>query len=192
MLVLLHGYGADESDLFSLASLLDPSIELICPRAPVALDYGGYAWFDLYANGSSFRYEPDEIMKSATEVGNWISRLRLANPDRKLFLGGFSQGAAISLAAALVGAPLDGLIFMSGMMGGENPAIPPPAIPTILVHGTGDPLLPVDLGREVHARMKSWGWTPEHHEFEMGHEITQESFGAVQSWLSRQTQLVNQ
>lgn len=103
LLVLLHGRGADETDMAALARFF-PDVTLVAPRAPfLAAPWGygpGYAWYR-YLGG--VRPDPDHYQKSLDELHTLLLALpaQLPAPPGPLFLGGFSQGGAVSLGYAL-------------------------------------------------------------------------------------------
>ena len=51
LIVMAHGYGADENDLFSMAGEFPPVFHVVAPRAPLDLLYGGAAWYSLDFQG---------------------------------------------------------------------------------------------------------------------------------------------
>ena len=119
LLVLLHGRGADEHDLFPLLDVLDPERRLlgVTPRAPLALPPGGAHWYAFYRVG-----EPDPATFDATypRLVEWLESLGF--PPERTVLGGFSQGTAMTYALGLgQGRPRPaGLIALSGFM----PSVP--------------------------------------------------------------------
>ena len=103
LLVLLHGRGADETDLLALAPHLPPVL-LVAPRAPFRAapwGYGpGYAWYRFLGG---VRPDPDHYQRSLDELDDLLAALPGALPVQPgpLFLGGFSQGGTVSLGYAL-------------------------------------------------------------------------------------------
>ena len=86
-LVLLHGRGADENDLFPLLDALDPERRLAgyTPRAPLALPPGGAHWYPL---GPNLGYPPPEpFLAAAAVLGDWLDALPF--PPERIVLGGF-------------------------------------------------------------------------------------------------------
>ena len=102
LLVLFHGRGADENDLFPLLDLLDPERRLlgITPQGPLSLPPGGAHWYAVYEIGHP---DPGTFLPTYVAVSNWLDALAEETglgPDRTV-LGGFSQGAVMSFALAL-------------------------------------------------------------------------------------------
>ena len=52
-IILLHGYGSDENDLFSFADYLPNKYNIISIRAPFETPMGGYCWFSIDFNNSN-------------------------------------------------------------------------------------------------------------------------------------------
>src|SRR5213075_1056159 len=95
-LVLFHGRGADENDLFPLLDVLDPQRRLhgYCPRGPLSLPPGGAHWYVVPRVGFP---DPATFRSSYEAAGAWLDAL----PHDRVVLGGFSQGAVMSLALGL-------------------------------------------------------------------------------------------
>jgi phospholipase/carboxylesterase len=86
-LVLFHGRGADEDDLFPLLDALDPDRRLhgYTPRAPLSLPPGGAHWYIVPRVGHP---DPATFHAAYAEAGEWLDSL----PHERIVLGGFSQG----------------------------------------------------------------------------------------------------
>src|SRR5205814_1930285 len=70
-LVLFHGRGADEDDLFPLLDALDPERRLAAatPRGPLALPPGGAHWYALGGIGTP---EPTTFLSSFGAAATWL------------------------------------------------------------------------------------------------------------------------
>src|SRR4029077_14796559 len=112
-LVLLHGRGADENDLFPLLDELDPERRLhgYTPRGPLSLPPGGAHWYVLGGLGTP---ERETFVASYSALAEVLDGL----PYQRLVLAGFSQGCAMAYALALFrGRPRpDALLAMSGFI----------------------------------------------------------------------------
>ena len=53
LVLMIHGYGINEDDLFSFASDLPENYKIISLRAPYSLPYGGFSWYDINLDNSS-------------------------------------------------------------------------------------------------------------------------------------------
>jgi len=96
LLVLLHGYGADERDLFGLVPYLPPEVAVAAVRAPLAPPFPapGYSWYPI--EGLESR-DPEHVTAAATRLIEWTDAAASAHPSMGLI--GFSQGGAVALQA---------------------------------------------------------------------------------------------
>lgn len=96
LLVLLHGYGADEHDLFGLVPYLPDNIAVASIAAPLTPPWPapGRSWYPI--DGLNGR-DPDAVTHAAHAVLRWLDSH--AGDAAKIALLGFSQGAAVSLQA---------------------------------------------------------------------------------------------
>jgi phospholipase/carboxylesterase len=154
-LVLLHGRGADENDLFPLLDVLDPERRLlgITPRGPLRLPPGGAHWYAVQEIGYP---DPETFTDTFGLASSWLDDLaaEAGIPAERTILGGFSQGAVMTHALGLAaGRPRPaGLIALSGFM----PTVPgfaldlEPPLPRVAIgHGALDPVISVDWSRRA-------------------------------------------
>ena len=159
-LVLLHGRGADERDLFPLLDALDPERRLlgITPRGPLSLPPGGAHWYRL---GGIPTPDPTTFFPTFEAAAAFLDALPV--PAEQVVLGGFSQGAVMSWALGLGrGRPRPAAILaMSGFM----PEVPGfeldlgglEGYPVAVTHGSLDPVIPVEFGRGAAERARAAG-----------------------------------
>jgi phospholipase/carboxylesterase len=170
-LVLLHGRGADEHDLFPLLDVLDPERRLsgYCPRGPLSLPPGGAHWYVVPRVGYP---DPATFASSYREASEWLDAL----PHERIVLGGFSQGAVMSYALGLgAGRPRPAaLLAFSGFIPqvegwelDESQPFPPIAIG----HGTYDPVISVEYGRAARDRLEAAGADVVYRESPLPHAI---------------------
>ncbi|MBW3623092.1 MAG: alpha/beta fold hydrolase [Armatimonadetes bacterium] len=194
-LVLLHGLGSNEHDLLGLAPFLDPRLFILSLRAPFAFDEayaGAYAWFGMEVSPMGWAYNPIEAEESRRILVSFLDEATAAydlDPPR-IYLMGFSQGAAMALAVALT-APkrLSGVVAMSGSLLPEtleNPAAPEDldGLPILMTHGTHDEVVPVALGRMSRDRLQSYPVRLDFREYPMVHEVSEASLRDVSGWLA--------
>jgi phospholipase/carboxylesterase len=172
-LVLLHGRGADEHDLFPLLDALDPERRLhgYTPRAPLALPPGGAHWYVVPRVGYP---DPETFAEGYGALTEWFDALPFAAGD--VVLGGFSQGAVLSYALGLgMGRPRTrALIALSGFIPaveGWEPDLEPPFPPIAIAHGTYDPVIPVEFGRAARDRLEAAGAEVLYRESPIEHSI---------------------
>lgn len=151
-LVLLHGRGASEHDLFPLLDALDPERRLVgyTPGAPLSLPPGGRHWYRLAGIPTP---DPATYLAAVDLAKTWLSGITI--PHGRLVLGGFSQGAVMTYALALgkAAAQPAGVIGLSGFL--PRVAADPldraraQGVPVWVSHGTLDPVIGVEHGRQA-------------------------------------------
>ena len=170
-LVLFHGRGADEHDLYPLLDVLDPERRLhgYCPRGPLSLPPGGAHWYVVPRVGYP---DPTTFASSYAEAGAWLDSL----PHERVVVGGFSQGAVMSLALGLgVGRPrAAAVVALSGFIpevDGWELDTEQPFPPIAIGHGTLDPVIPVEFARRARRLLEAAGAEVLYRESPMGHQI---------------------
>jgi phospholipase/carboxylesterase len=159
-LVLLHGRGADERDLFPLLDLLDPERRLlgVTPGGPHYLPPGGRHW---YALGGIPTPDPATFAATAPRLAGFLDALPV--PMDRVVLGGFSQGTVMSYAMSLgPGRPRPaGLVAMSGFLPrvADWPLEPERlrGVPVGIAHGSLDPVIPAQFAAEAEATLTAAG-----------------------------------
>jgi phospholipase/carboxylesterase len=191
MLVLLHGRGANEHDLAPLLDELDPERRLlgITPRAPLSLPPGGAHWYVTRELGY-----PDAGTFSATfaQLTSWFDGLaeHVHVPLERTVIGGFSQGAVMSYALGLMqGRPSPaGIIGLSGFIptvaGFELDLASRRGLPVAIGHGTLDPVIGVEFGRDARDRLAAGGLDVLYRETPMSHTIDGEYMLELRDWLA--------
>lgn len=182
-LVLLHGRGADEHDLFGLLDLLDPERRLlgVTPGGPLALPPGGRHWYRL---GGIPTPDPETFLATVPLLAAFLDGLPV--PMERVVLGGFSQGAVMSWALALgPDRPRPaGIVALSGFM----PRVPDfpldltraAGLPVAVAHGALDPVIPVQFGREAAEAMRTAGAALTHRETAVPHTVDPAWIGSLQ------------
>ncbi len=193
VLVLMHGRGADASDLAALRPWLPASMALLLPQAPhpgAPWGYGpGWAWY---------RYEGEDRPDAATFSASQESlEQQLGALDATLgfrpgpvVLGGFSQGGAMALGYAL-SHPADVVAVMN--FSGFVPAHPTVTVSPATVagtaffwgHGTADPAIPLSLARRGRDALRAAGADLEARDYAMGHGIQPAEIRDAVAWLER-------
>jgi len=191
LVLLLHGLGSNEDDLFSLAPLLDPRFCIVSARAPHVLGPGAYAWFSILFGFDGMRVDVDEARRSSNKVIAFVGDLieRYPIDAKRVYLMGFSQGAMIAASVALSRPTLaSGAILMSGavlpeFMEHAASADELAGFPILALHGRWDTVVPIAVARNSKQLLKALPVELEYQEFDMDHEISNESFHTVVEWL---------
>ncbi|HLI05010.1 MAG TPA: phospholipase [Ktedonobacteraceae bacterium] len=194
LLLLLHGVGSNEEDLYGLAPYLDKRFLIVSARAPITLAPGSYAWSELTMTPQGPLINQAQVEASRKKIINFIGEVVKAygaNPSQ-VYLMGFSQGAIMSASVALTQPGLvAGVVMMSGRVLPEvqsEMAAPEQlrGLPFLVVHGTADAVLPVSHARASREILSSLPVDLIYKEYPMGHEVSAQSLADVSHWLSEQ------
>ena len=180
-LIMLHGRGADEHDLFGLKDRLDPRLDIYSLRAPFEFEWGGYAWFDLFEDGTV-----DE--KSFAQSRDEITAFILTVKTDKLFLLGFSMGAIMSYSIALSHPGIcSGILALSGFaapqLEKDYQLQQLQDLHIFISHGVNDPVIPIASARKTKAMLDGSNASVAYREYPMAHQISEECLTDLSVWL---------
>jgi phospholipase/carboxylesterase len=192
LLLLLHGYGSNEEDLFSFATELPDEYYVVSARAPYDMMYGSYAWYAINFDADENKFSDiDQAQQSRDIIAHFIDELVAAYPidSENVTLIGFSQGAILSYAVALsYPQKAQRLVAMSGYL---NTEIAVEGIATndfsnlkiFASHGTVDQVIPVEWSRKSIPVIKSLGIQVVYKEYPVGHGVAPQNFIDFKNWL---------
>ena len=190
-LVLLHGRGADENDLFPLLDVMDPQRRLVgaTARGPLSLPPGGAHWYAVRAIGYP---DPGTFLPTYERLTGWLDAFlaeQSIGHDR-LVIGGFSMGTVMSYATALgEGRPAPaGIVAMSGFLptveGFELDLERRQGLPAFIAHGSADPVIGVEWSRDARDRLQGAGADVTYRESAMGHGIDPRVMAELPGWVA--------
>lgn len=193
VLFLLHGYGSNKEDLFSFSNYLPPHFAVIALNAPIALPFGGYAWYELEFTAdmkrlSNYEQAHSSLKRLKENIEYYCDRYQLDKSHVSCL--GFSQGAILSWALGL-DAPkqIQQIIGLSGLIDPELLQQPLDTYRDIVAfasHGSEDATLPIDYARESIGTLSIKNPAISYKEYPTGHTISQENFNDMLQWLVRQ------
>ena len=189
-LVLFHGRGADEQDLFPLLDMLDPERRLLgaTARGPLSLPPGGAHWYAVRRVGYP---DPETFHSTYPRLTAWLDDTLAEHgiPHERTVLGGFSQGSVMSYALGLgAGRPRPaGILALSGFLpeveGFELDLAVAAGLPVAIGHGTYDPVISVEFGRDARDRLVEAGADVTYRESPMPHTIDPAFLRELPDWL---------
>jgi phospholipase/carboxylesterase len=193
LLLLLHGVGSNEADLFGLAPYLDERFLIVSARAPQSMGPGAYGWFNIDFTPQGLIADVDQAQQSLRLLPGFIDELIRTYRVNEgcVYLMGFSQGAMMSLALALTRPDkIAGVVVMSGRFPSEVLAqgVNQKALerlPILVTHGVYDPVLPIEHGRTIRKNLAGLPVELTYLEYPMGHEVSLDSLKDASAWLSK-------
>jgi phospholipase/carboxylesterase len=191
VIILLHGVGSNEEDLFSFASQLPDKYLVISARAPFNLGGNSFAWYQVNFSSGKPVYNFEQQEKSREIIIEFIKQIKAKYllDASKIYLCGFSQGAIMSYSVALTRPDLvAGIAVMSGRLLEEiKPKIASNEkvkhLNVFISHGKSDNTLPINYAREASAYLKSLNLRPSFKEYVAAHEINSEMLNDLINWL---------
>lgn len=187
LLVLLHGYGADERDLFGLVPFLPSDFVVAAVRAPLTPPWPspGYSWYPI--EGLQSR-DPGAVTSAAQAFLHWLDAA--AAPATSVGLLGFSQGAAVALQALRLdherfafAVNLSGYVTPGALRGDAALAARRP--PVFWGRGSRDDVIPAALVDHTTS------WLPEHVDLSgrlypgLTHSVSEDELRDVQVFLDK-------
>lgn len=192
LLIMCHGYGSDENDLFSFASELPEELFVISLRAPYAMQPYGNAWYAINFDAEKGKWSDNvQARQSVDLIANFIDYACDAysvNKDNVTLLG-FSQGTILSLSVAMnYPEKLKNVVALSGYL---NEDILPEIIDKSKVshlnifssHGYADQVIPVEWARKTPDFLKALGINYVYKEYPVGHGVAPQNFYDFRDWL---------
>jgi phospholipase/carboxylesterase len=187
-LVLLHGRGADENDLYPLLDLLDPQRRLIglTPGGPLFLPPGGRHWYVVPRVGYP---DPDTFDASYELLGREVPALT-GVPWTRTVVGGFSQGGVMAYALGLGAGrpPPAGIVAMSGFIPaveGWAADLDRPGLPVWITHGRRDPVISVQFAHAARDALTGSPVEVTYREHEGGHHLDPRALADLPAWVDR-------
>lgn len=190
LLVLLHGYGSNEQDLFSFSEELPKEFLIISAQAPYEMGYGGYAWYAINFDDINGKFSDLEQAKTSIDkIASFIDEIKIKykTDSKKTFLLGFSQGAILSYSLSFFYPnKVNHIVALSGYI---NKDLLPETIPTNIKtsyycsHGIVDQVLPVTWARESKPFLDNLALENEYSEYPVGHGVAPQNFYSFKSWL---------
>ncbi|MCL5128482.1 alpha/beta hydrolase [Algibacter sp. L4_22] len=193
LLILLHGYGSDENDLFSFAGELPEELFIISVRAPYPMQPSGNAWYAINFDAEKGKWSDNEqAILSRDLIAKFIDEAIETYPVNKnnVSLLGFSQGSILSYAVALTyPEKIKNIVALSGYI---NPDIFPKPIQKedyahldfYCSHGSVDQVIPVDWARQNAPYLSKLNIKHKYSEFPVGHGVAPQNFFELKEWLT--------
>lgn len=192
LLIMCHGYGSDENDLFSFASELPEELFIISVRAPYPMQPYGNAWYAIHFDATDGKWsDTEQAIASRDLIAKFIDEAVAHYPVNKdnVTLLGFSQGSILSYAVALTyPKKVNQVVALSGYINTDilPQQVQPEAYSHLSIyasHGSVDQVIPVDWARRTPAFLEGLNISHKYSEFPVGHGVAPQNFYEFKAWL---------
>jgi phospholipase/carboxylesterase len=194
LLVLMHGVGSNEADLFGLAPYVPANFHVLSLRAPYVMGPSAYGWFafTVDAQGERTINEAQEAASRQVVAQTLEAAARqLGVPPERVVVGGFSQGGIMALSLLLTRPALlrAAMVMHSRLL--------PQVLPQVvaagelkgkqlwLSHGTRDNVIPLAAAHVIRDLAETLPITLAYAEYPSAHEIIEEELTQAMGWLER-------
>ena len=191
LLILLHGYGSNEQDLFSFANELPDELLIISAKAPLTLMPGSYAWYTIHLDNIEGKFSDiPEALKARETIATFIDEIKQQYQVSETFLLGFSQGTILSYAVALnYPDKVDYVIALSGYI---NDELSPDEFDAeryknldfFISHGTVDQVLPLEWAQNAPPFLDNLNIKNVYKEYPVGHGVAPQNFYDFKQWIT--------
>jgi phospholipase/carboxylesterase len=194
LLLMLHGYGSNEQDLYSFASELPEELLVISARAPLTLGFGSYAWYSINFEANSENFSDIPQAKKALEmIGQFLDEVTqtFEIDQNKIFLMGFSQGTVLSTAYALNHpGKVQHVLALSGYVNQQllREGLDKESFPDLdffVSHGSVDQVIPVQWARRTPAFLDGLHIENVYMEYPVGHGVAPQNFYDMLEWIKK-------
>jgi phospholipase/carboxylesterase len=195
LLIMLHGYGSNEEDLFSFADEFPDELFIISVRAPYPLPPYGNAWYAIHWDGSNNGKfsDDDQAVISREKIVQFLDEVTENYPvdPKNVTLLGFSQGCILSFSVALsYPEKIKNVVGLSGYInqeilkkGYENNDFS--NLSVYSSHGTADQVIPVAWARKTAPFLDALNIDHTYSEFPVGHGVAPQNLMEIKAWLNK-------
>ncbi len=192
LLIMCHGYGSDENDLFSFANELQEELFIISVRAPYPMQPYGNAWYAINFDANQNKWnDVDQAIDSRDKIANFIDDACVKYPVDKnnVTLLGFSQGSILSYAVALTyPEKVKNIIALSGYISQDMFETKAHSdvysnLDFYCSHGSVDQVIPIDWARKAPEFLDARQIKNTYSEFPIGHGVSPQNFYELKNWL---------
>lgn len=193
LLILLHGYGSNEMDLFSFAYSLPEELLIVSAQGPYEYGYGVNGWYDIALSDdgekTSNLKQANSSLKKINNFIDYLTRTYHANPN-KIFLLGFSQGAILSYAYSFLHPnKVQHVIGLSGYI--DTHLLPKKDLidgeiktDYYVSHGAVDQVIPIELARKTPVFLSQHNLKHSYTEYPVGHAVAPQNFSSFRDWIA--------
>jgi phospholipase/carboxylesterase len=192
LLVLMHGVGSNEADLFGLAPYVPANFHVLSLRAPYVMGPSAYGWFEFSVGPQGERTinEPQEAASRETVAQTLeAASYQFSVPPARIVAGGFSQGGIMALSLLLTQPQLlhAAMVMHSRLLPQVLPLLAPAeelqGKHLWLSHGTHDNVIPLAAAHQIRDLVQTLAIELTYAEYPSAHEIIQDELVEAMGWL---------
>ena len=192
LVVLMHGVGSNEADLFGLAEYMPPQCHVLSLRAPIAMGPQNYAWFQFGVTpdgGRVIEEAQERAARALVEQACVAAAAQLGVPASRTVLGGFSQGGIMSLSMLLTRPELMRavMVWHSRLLPEVLPLQAPNAAlegrSAWVSHGTIDDVIPLVNAHTIRTHLEKTPVDLTYREYPCRHELHPQELQDSLAWL---------
>ncbi|NQX81730.1 MAG: phospholipase [Flavobacteriaceae bacterium] len=192
LLIMIHGYGSNENDLFGFAGELNDDLLIISIRAPYTMAQGSYYWYTINFDANNGKFtDKDEAKESLGLINTFLNEVHdnFEFDKQNIFFLGFSQGAILSHAFSINNpTKIQHVLGLSGYLDNsllDNPDKLDSKIDYFVSHGTVDQVLPVEAARDIPVFLKKHNLDCVYKEYPIGHGVNPSNFSDLSAWIDQ-------
>ena len=187
LIILLHGYGSNEKDLFSFKEFLPNDATIVSFRAPFELFHDMYAWYQIYFENNVKSFFFFFALESKNLIIDNIKEIaKQYNCDEKrITLIGFSQGAILGFPVALMSNNLiKNLVALSGYVEEKIIDFKSISFPNIYIsHGINDDVIPYLDSKKTIQILNKNKIKYDYYQFNQGHGVNMDNLNSFLKWI---------
>jgi len=191
LLILLHGVGSNEKNMFAYADILPDKFLIVSARGPLTFGPNRFAWFQVDFSSGKPVINEQQAEQARKDIIQFIDDLQKVEnfDENEVYLMGFSQGGIMSYSVALTEPKkIKGFAVMSSRLLPEvKPLIKENSelhnLKIFISHGKQDDVLNYQYALDAVKFLKEKGLKPEFHSYNESHTINQEMLNDVIEWL---------
>ncbi len=191
VLFLMHGYGSNEKQFNKLIEELNNKYLIVSMRAPFNFMVIKNRWYEYSISDGDTLSNQNQIDVSTNRIFKTIEHIKKEYniDEKKIFIGGFSQGAIMSYKLALLYPDkFKGIIIHSARLPVEYSVKKPNSsyknLNILIIHGSNDRGLTTKWAYQGKALFEKLGVNTSYYEANIGHEMNKETYGKIKQWLS--------
>ncbi|WP_225321450.1 alpha/beta hydrolase [Rhizosphaericola mali] len=192
LLILLHGVGSNDANMFSFADSLPDKFLVVSARGPLTFGPGSYAWFQVDFSTGRPVINENQAEAARKTILKFIKDLKSEQnfDENEVYLLGFSQGGIMSYSVALTEPEkIKGIAVMSGRLLPEvKPLVASPErlkkLQIFISHGKEDQVLHYPFATDAVSYLDSLGLHPDFHTYHDNHTINPDMLHDAVQWLN--------